>query len=47
MNYKETISWLYEQFPYYQKDGKTAYKKDIDNVLNFFNQNGQCLGYTL
>ncbi len=36
MNYKETIDWLYNQFPSYQSEGKTAYKKDITNVINFF-----------
>ena len=41
MNYQETLSWLYEQFPFYQQEGSSAYKKDINNVLDFFNRNGK------
>ena len=35
MNYAQTIDWLYNQLPFYQNQGETAYKKDIGNVLNF------------
>lgn len=39
MNYQETISWLYSQLPFYQKQGEQAYKKNIDNVQSFCNSN--------
>ncbi len=39
MNFQETIYWLYNQFPSYQKKGKSAYKENIDNVQFFFDQN--------
>ena len=31
MNYKETIAWLYEQFPYYQKDGNIRLEEEYDD----------------
>ena len=40
MNYKETISWLFSQLPFYQKKGPSAYKKNIDNIKNFIIKNG-------
>ena len=40
MNYQETINWLYNQFPFYQKEGSIAYKKDIHNVKQFFDKHG-------
>ena len=33
MNYHETINWMYAQLPMYQNQGKSAYKKDLDNTL--------------
>ena len=45
MNYKQTINWLYHQFPFYQKEGFIAYKKDINNVVQFFDKYGH--DYTL
>ena len=41
MDYQETVQWLYNQLPFYQKDGNIAYKKNIDNVVSFFQKNGQ------
>lgn len=38
MNFQETIHWLYNQFPSYQKKGKSAYKENIDNVQLFFDK---------
>lgn len=35
MNYKETVNWLFQQLPMYQKQGKTAYKKDLTNTIVF------------
>jgi len=32
MNYKETLEWLFNQFPAYQKKGKIAYKADLSNI---------------
>jgi len=32
MNYKETISWLFNQLPMYQRVGKAAYKADLNNT---------------
>ena len=40
MDYQETLAWLYDQLPVYQKSGQSAYKKDINNMVNFFNKNG-------
>lgn len=31
MTYKETLLWMYEQLPMYQRLGKTAYKADLSN----------------
>ena len=33
MNYKESIEFLFKQLPMYQKQGKSAYKKDLTNTL--------------
>ena len=41
MNYQETLSWLYDQLPFYQQEGQVAYKKDINHVFDFFNKNGK------
>ena len=40
MNYTKTIKWLYEQFPCYQREGQSAYKKDINNIKHFFHIHG-------
>jgi len=32
MNYRETINWLFEQLPMYQRVGKAAYKADLKNT---------------
>ena len=34
MTYKETLDWLFGQFPAYQKIGKSAYKADLSNIIN-------------
>jgi dihydrofolate synthase/folylpolyglutamate synthase len=34
MIYKESVDWLFSQFPAYQKIGISAYKPDLDNVLD-------------
>lgn len=35
MNYQETLNWMFAQLPMYQKVGKTAFKKDLTNILAF------------
>ncbi|MGI9526160.1 MAG: bifunctional folylpolyglutamate synthase/dihydrofolate synthase [Weeksellaceae bacterium] len=32
MNYEESIEWLFQQLPIYQKIGKTAYKDNLNNI---------------
>lgn len=33
MNYFQTLAWLFAQLPMYQRQGKTAFKKDLTNIL--------------
>jgi dihydrofolate synthase/folylpolyglutamate synthase len=33
MTYTETLHWMFEQLPMYQRQGKTAFKKDLTNTL--------------
>ena len=33
MTYSETLAWLFAQLPMYQRQGKTAFKKDLTNIL--------------
>ena len=33
MNYQETLDFLYEQLPMFQRVGDQAYKKDLSNTL--------------
>ena len=33
MNYNETLEWLFAQRPMYQREGKAAYKANLDNTL--------------
>ena len=33
MTYQETVNWMFSQLPMYQKQGKTAFKKDLTNTL--------------
>ena len=33
MTYQDTINWMFSQLPMYQKQGKTAYKKDLSNTI--------------
>lgn len=35
MNYKETLDWMFAQLPMFQRQGKTAFKKDLTNSLAF------------
>ncbi|MDF1516777.1 MAG: folylpolyglutamate synthase/dihydrofolate synthase family protein [Lutibacter sp.] len=33
MDYKNTINWMFSQLPMYQRDGKTAFRKDLTNSI--------------
>ncbi|MCB4807673.1 bifunctional folylpolyglutamate synthase/dihydrofolate synthase [Tamlana sp. 62-3] len=33
MTYQETLNWMFAQLPMYQKQGKTAFKKDLGNTI--------------
>ncbi len=33
MNYQDTIQWMFARLPMYQRQGKTAFKKDLTNIL--------------
>ena len=33
MNYTETLAWLFSQLPMYQREGKAAYKANLDNTM--------------
>ncbi|MBR9757271.1 MAG: bifunctional folylpolyglutamate synthase/dihydrofolate synthase [Algicola sp.] len=33
MTYQETITWMFSKLPMYQRQGKSAYKKDLSNTL--------------
>ena len=35
MNYQETLDWMFSKLPMYQRQGKTAFKKDLSNTLAF------------
>ncbi len=33
MNYRETLDWMFSQLPMYQRQGASAYKKDLTNTV--------------
>jgi len=33
MTYQEVLDWMFVQLPMYQREGKTAFKKDLTNIL--------------
>lgn len=35
MSYQECINWLFSQLPMYQRQGKAAYKANLDNTIAF------------
>lgn len=35
MNYQDTLDWMFSQLPMYQRQGATAFKKDLTNILAF------------
>lgn len=40
MNYQETLDWMFSQLPMYQRQGKTAFKKDLTNSIVFSKELG-------
>jgi len=40
MTYQETLDWMFSQLPMYQREGKTAFKKDLTNILAFSKELG-------
>ena len=40
MTYIETLDWMFSQLPMYQRQGKTAFKKDLTNILAFSKELG-------
>lgn len=37
-SYRETLDWMFQQLPLYQRQGKTAFKKDLNNIRRFSNR---------
>ena len=37
MTYQDTIDWMFNQLPMYQKQGQSAYKVDLSNTINLVN----------
>ena len=37
MNYKETVDWLFNQLPVYQRDGFLKYKLDLSTIISVCN----------
>ena len=35
MNYEETLQWMFRQLPMYQRQGRSAFKKDLTNIRKF------------
>ncbi|ARV06382.1 tetrahydrofolate synthase [Polaribacter sp. SA4-10] len=35
MNYQQTLDWMFAKLPMYQREGKTAFKKDLTNIVAF------------
>jgi dihydrofolate synthase/folylpolyglutamate synthase len=35
MTYQEALNWMFSQLPMYQRQGQTAFKKDLTNILAF------------
>jgi len=33
MNYSETLNYIFEKLPMYQREGKSAFKKDLTNII--------------
>lgn len=35
MTYQQTLDWMFAQLPMYQHEGRTAFKKDLTNIITF------------
>ena len=33
MTYQDTLNWMFSQLPMYQRQGKSAFKKDLSNTI--------------
>jgi len=33
--YQQTLNWMFSRLPMYQRQGKTAFKKDLTNIVAF------------
>ena len=33
MTYQQTVEWMFQQLPMYQRVGSSAFKKDLSNTL--------------
>jgi dihydrofolate synthase/folylpolyglutamate synthase len=40
MTYQQTLDWMFSQLPMYQRQGKTAFKKDLTNITAFAKELG-------
>ncbi|MCH3884606.1 bifunctional folylpolyglutamate synthase/dihydrofolate synthase [Tenacibaculum aquimarinum] len=40
MTYQQTLDWMFAQLPMYQRQGKTAFKKDLTNIIAFSKELG-------
>jgi dihydrofolate synthase/folylpolyglutamate synthase len=40
MTYQETLHWMFSQLPMYQRQGQTAFKKDLTNIIAFAEELG-------
>jgi dihydrofolate synthase/folylpolyglutamate synthase len=40
LNYSQTVAWMFQQLPMYQRVGADAFKKDLVNIINFSNHLG-------
>ena len=38
--YQQTLDWMFSKLPMYQRQGKTAFKKDLTNIIAFSNHLG-------
>lgn len=40
LDYSQTVEWMFQQLPMYQRIGVDAFKKDLTNILNFSRELG-------
>ncbi|WGH76990.1 bifunctional folylpolyglutamate synthase/dihydrofolate synthase [Tenacibaculum tangerinum] len=40
MTYEQVLDWMFAQLPMYQRQGQTAFKKDLTNIIAFCNELG-------